>query len=445
MLSETAAGRVAVVLGLLFGLAGAGTSAVAVALPELGHDLGVGTSGAAWVVSGYAVALAVATAVHGRIADLVGIRAPLVVGVLLMAGGALLAALAPTFGVLVTGRVIQGVGAAAVPVLGMALVTARWQGPVRAAALGRIAGLAAATSALGPLIGGGLDAVGGWRWTLTLPIAGLAALPLIWRVAPSNGARGRFDLVGALLVAAAASGLVLLIQSPATGVAVALSGAALLAVGAPAAIAWVRARPDGFLPRAVVTNGVVLRSAVAAAAVPAGWFALLVAVPIALAARGWTPLQVGLVLVPSAVVALAMPRLTAAVLPRLGSARTLLLACPLGGVAVLVAAVGAGAGVPALLVVSVVLVTVAFGLGQPAMVAAVGGAVAPSQLGVALGVAMLVFLAGAGVGAATVGGLTEPLGAGAALAVLALLPACGTVLTLRGIRRPEPRPLPAGV
>jgi MFS family permease len=84
------------------------------------------------VISGYAVALAVLTAVHGRIADIVGVRGPLVAGVVLMATGALVSAAAPSFGWLVAGRVVQGVGAAAVPVLGIALISARWDGAIRA-------------------------------------------------------------------------------------------------------------------------------------------------------------------------------------------------------------------------------------------------------------------------------------------------------------------------
>ena len=116
-----AAGRVATVIGVLFGLAGTGTSAVSVALPELAAGLGVGVASAAWVISGYAVALAVLTAVHGRIADIVGVRGPLVIGVLLMATGALVAATAPTFPVLVAGRVLQVVGAAVVGGLGEVL------------------------------------------------------------------------------------------------------------------------------------------------------------------------------------------------------------------------------------------------------------------------------------------------------------------------------------
>lgn len=433
-----AAGRVATVVGLLFGLAGTGTSAVSVALPELAAGLGVSAAGAAWVISGYAVALAVLTAVHGRIADIVGVRGPLVIGVALMAAGALVAATAPTFAVLLAGRVLQGVGAAAVPVLGMALISARWDGATRAGALGRVIGFAALLGSLGPVLGGALDAAGGWRWTLVLPVAGLLALPMLWRAAPAGGRRERFDVPGAVCVAAAATGLVLLLQSPATGAVVAVVGAALLVTGVPAALARIRARPDGFLPRAIVTDGVVLRSAFAAAAIPAGWFALLVAVPLVLAARGWSPLGVGLVLVPSALLSLLMPRVTGWVLPRWGADRTLAVACPVTVVALLVAALGVATGAPPLLVVAVASLTVAFGIGQPAMILAVSGAVETAQRGVALGVATLVFLAGAGVGAAVVGGLGEVLGISGALSVLVALPVAGTLVMLRQLRAAAP-------
>ncbi len=429
-----AAGRVATVIGVLFGLTSAGTSAVSVALPELAAGLGVGAASAVWVISGYAVALAVLTAVHGRIADIVGVRGPLVIGVVLMATGALVAATAPTFAVLVAGRVLQGVGAAAVPVLGMAIISARWDGATRASALGRVIGFAALLGSLGPVLGGALDAAGGWRWTLVLPVAGLLTLPLLWRAAPQGGRREHFDVPGAVFVAVAATGLVLLLQSPATGAVVAVVGAVLLVTGVPATLARIRTRPDGFLPRTIVTNGVVLRSAFAAAAIPAGWFALLVAVPLVLGARGWSPLGVGLVLVPSALLGLLMPRVTGWVLPRWGADRTLAVACPVTVVALLVAALGAATGAPLLLVVAVASLTVAFGIGQPAMILAVSGAVDAAQRGVALGVTTLLFLAGAGVGAAVVGGLGEVLGISGALSVLVALPVAGTLVMLRQLR-----------
>ena len=73
MSSPTDAGRVAALVGLLFGLAGMGSAAVAVTLPAIAADLGLSTGGASWIISLYALMLAVATAVYGRVADLAGI------------------------------------------------------------------------------------------------------------------------------------------------------------------------------------------------------------------------------------------------------------------------------------------------------------------------------------------------------------------------------------
>lgn len=425
-------GRFAVLLGLLFGLAGTSTSAVTVALPELADALGVSAATAAWIVSGYAVALAVATPTHGRLADMVGIRLPLCLGIGAMAVGAAVAALAPSFPVLMGARLVQGAGSAAIPVLATALVTARFSGTDRAAALGRIAGAAATLSALGPLIGGGLEAVGGWRWALALPVLGAFAILPLWRAAPVAGTGEPIDKQGAVLVAVAASGLVLLIQSPSAGAVAAAVGAVLLAVGGPLLALRVRRHPHGFLPRDIVTNSTVLRSAFAAAAVPASWFALLLGVPLTAAAWGWTPLATGVLLVPAAVVGFVSPSIARALLGQLGARRSIGLACPTAILALLVAALGGVVESPALLAVAVVLVTAAFGVGQPAMISSVGAAVPEGQRGVALGIATLVFLTGASVGAALVGGLSAVVGIPGAFCVLIALPVAGVGALLLG-------------
>ncbi|OLT15810.1 hypothetical protein BJF78_15570 [Pseudonocardia sp. CNS-139] len=203
----------AALLGILFGLTGMSTSAVTVALPEMAADLDISAATAAWMVSGYTVALAVATPTHGRLADMVGIRLPLVLGVGAMALGALAAALAPSFAVLMVARVVQGVGAAAVPVLATALIAARWRPEDQPGALGRVAGMAATLGAFGPLLGGALESLGGWRWALAIPVLGALAIPALRRVAPGGGTGEPIDRSGAVLVAVAASGLVLLLQS----------------------------------------------------------------------------------------------------------------------------------------------------------------------------------------------------------------------------------------
>jgi MFS family permease len=369
--------------------------------------------------------LAVATAVYGRVSDLVGVRLPLAVGVGLMAGGALAGALAPSFGALLAARIVQGAGAAAVPTLGVAIVSRRFSGAARGVALGRVAGIAAAVSCLGPLAGGAIEGLLGWRAVIALPMLGALLLPVLWRSLPTDGSGARLDLVGAVLVAATAAGVVLLVQSPSTGSTVAVVGATLAVLGVPAVAAWVRRRPHGFLPVSVIRNPVVVRSALAAGAVPAAWFALLIAVPAVLVARGWEPWQVGTALIPSAVAGLLAPRVAGPLLDRIGATRALGIAASTAALALLVSAAGAAIGSAVLLVAAVVGVTLAFGLGQPALMASVGDAVEDDVRGVALGVATLFFLVGGGVGSAVVGGLGDVLGMGWALLLLGVLPVGG--------------------
>ena len=175
---------------------------------------------------------------------------------------------------------------------------------------------------------------------------------------------------------------------------------------------------------------------------PAAWFALLIAVPAVLVSRGWQPWQVGVALLPSAVAALAGPRFAGPLLVRVGPTRALGLAATIAATSLLVAALGAHAGSAWLLVTAVVGVTLAFGLGQPALMEAVGSAVSEDVRGVALGIATLFFLVGGSVGSAVVGGLGEVLGMPVALLLLALLPVAGIVALIPQFgRNPVPTPV----
>ena len=426
-------------LGTLFGLAGMGSSSAAIVLPQVAADLDVGVGVAAWTISLYVLMLAVTTAVYGRVSDLVGIRLPLLVGVAMMTGGALVAALAPTYGVLLTARLFQGAGAAAIPTLGVAILSNRYQGELRGLALGRLAGVAAAITCFGPLIGGLLADTLGWRAVMALPILGVGVLPFLWRDLTVGGTGARLDLLGALLVALTAGGLVLLVQSPTTGALVAVVGGLLLLVGVPAVAVWVRRRPDGFLPIDVLRNPTVVRSAVAAGAVPAAWFAQLVGVPVVLVNAGWESWQVGALLLPSVIVALLVPRIVSPLIVRLGGPRTLALAGTIASGSLLLAAVGTAAESGPMLVLAIVLTTVAFGIGQPTLGATVGEAVAGDVRGVALGIATLLFLVGGSVGSAAVAGLGDVIGVPGSLAVLAVLPLLGLAVLSPELRRaPEP-------
>ena len=426
--------RVSVLLGMLFGFAGMGSAAAAMALAPLAEAYDVSMGAAAWTISLYALMLGVGTAVYGRVADLQGPRVPMLVGLSLMTFGALVAALAPTFEVHLVGRLFQGAGAAAVPTLGAAVVTARYAGAVKSSALLRLAGTAAAVTSLGPLAGGLLVDTLSWRFAIALPIVGVLFVPLLWHALFVGGTGARLDFLGAILTALAAGGVVLLLQSPSTGLPVALTGLLLVVLGVPAVAAWVRHRPHGFLPLAVIRNAVVVRSALAAAAIPAAWFAMLVAIPAVLLADGWAAWQVGLALVPSGVVALVMPRVVGTVIARVSAAGALIFSASVAAVALVGCALGAALELPVLMVVSVLGATVSFGIGQPALSYAVSDAVEPGVRGVALGIATLVFMVGGSLGSAVVGGLGPVIGLGASIAVLTALPVLGILLVLPTLR-----------
>lgn len=424
--------RVSLLLGLLFGLAGMGSSSAAIALPLMGPDFGIGVGVAAWTISLYTLMLAVTTALYGRIADLVGVRWPLLIGVSLMTAGALGAAFAPTFETLLVARVFQGAGAAAVPTLGVTAISSRYEGDLRGLALGRLAGMSAAVTCLGPLAGGVVEHFFGWRAVMALPMLGILVLPFIWGALLGEGSGARLDLLGAVLVAVTSGGLVLLVQSPTSGVILAAVGSAMLVLGTPLVAARVKARPHGFLPLAVARNGTVVRSAVAASSIPAAWFAILVAVPAVLVSGGWAPWQVGLLLVPAAALALAVPRIASALLARVGGAWSLALSAAICSGALLVASLGTWQVSALPVVLAVMLTTIAFGIGHPALSASVGDAVNMDTRGVALGIATLLFLVGGSIGSAVVAGVGEIVGIPGSLAILAILPLVSLV-----VLRPE--------
>ena len=409
----------ALLLGSLVGLTGLGSAAVAVALPDLVQDLDVSPDRGAWVISAYAITMAVGTGLYGRGADNAGVRTPLATGVVLLSLGAILAAAAPNYLSLLAARVLQGCGAGAAPVLTYAVIRLKYDGGVRSTALGNLAGAAVAGMALGPIAGGLLTESISWRAAMAVPALALVVLAILWRSLPSGGSGARLDYAGALMVTGLSAGLMLLVQSPALGANASAAGLVLVMVLTPLLWRRVWRRPSGFLPRSVITEPVVIMSALGAAAIPAAWFGLLVGIPAVLAELKWSAVQIGMALLPGAVAAAVVSRRVGRILDAAGAAGSLsrsALACVL---ATLIAAIGA-TGYPCLMMVAMAFVYGAFAIGQPAMSAAIGEVVPARLAGIALGVATLIFFLGGGTGAA-VAGLGGVVGWPWALTLLAVL------------------------
>ena len=181
-------------------------SVVSVALPAMGRSLGAGGGGLSWVVNGYALPLSALLLIGGAAGDTFGRRRLLIIGVAVFALASVLCALAPTLALLVSGRVLQGMGAALLTPNSLAILGASFGGEARGRAVGAWAAIGAAAGAGGPILGGYLIDLVGWRaiFLINLPIA-LAAIALAARFVPRDAivAGRRLDWVGAALAALA--------------------------------------------------------------------------------------------------------------------------------------------------------------------------------------------------------------------------------------------------
>lgn len=286
------------------------TSAVSVVIPQLAGDLGLDTSAAGWVLAAFSVTFPVGTVLFGQLADRLGQQRAWVLGASLFVGGGLFAALSPSFLPIVAGRLVQGVGAGAIPVLTLVRV-ATGDATERASRVGFLTAVVSIHSGAGPLIGGGVAALLGWRGALALPVIALAVAVPIWRDLPDHATDRRVDLPGAGLLLTVIAAPLIALRMLSLG----LSGpvGVLLTVtvlSAAALVVRVRRVPDGLLQRELMTDARLVGAGIAAMSLLAVYLGGMFAVPLLLADRyGLGPLALGLVILPAAVVGTVTARL----------------------------------------------------------------------------------------------------------------------------------------
>ncbi|HEX5333080.1 MAG TPA: MFS transporter [Cellulomonas sp.] len=191
------------------------------ALPSISTDLHAGMIDLQWVMEGYSLVFASLLLLGGTLGDRLGRRRLFLVGLTLFTGGSLVCALAGTLPILMTGRVVQGVGAALLTPQSLAVLRVTFLSEVeRARAIGTWSGVSALGLALGPAIGGPLVTAFGWAsaFWINVPV-GVAALALGARVLPhDDGHHGRIDLLGQVIGTAGVAGAVFaLIEAPSRG------------------------------------------------------------------------------------------------------------------------------------------------------------------------------------------------------------------------------------
>ncbi|WP_337918523.1 MFS transporter [Actinopolymorpha pittospori] len=187
---------------------------VAIALPLMGADLGLERQTLTWVVSAYTLTFGGLMLLGGRIADLIGPRMMVMLGLALFTIASFATGAAQDGVVVLAGRVGQGLGAAMLSPSALSMVVRMFEGDERNRALGIWSALGGGGAAVGVLIGGLLAAGPGWPWVffVNVPI-GVVVFIVLSKVLPSlppveTGQRLGVDVLGALLVTAATGSVI---------------------------------------------------------------------------------------------------------------------------------------------------------------------------------------------------------------------------------------------
>jgi EmrB/QacA subfamily drug resistance transporter len=200
-----------VITGMALFMASLDNLVVSTALPVIRVHLHAGLSGLEWTVNAYTLTFAVLLLPAAATGERFGRRRIFVLGIAVFTAASAVAALAPSIGVLVMARAIQGAGGAMIMPLSLTLLSAAVPRERRNMALGLWGAIGGAAVALGPLVGGAVTT--GWAWQyifwLNVPV-GVLLIPLAWwKLAESRGERARLDLVGVALVSLGLFGVVL--------------------------------------------------------------------------------------------------------------------------------------------------------------------------------------------------------------------------------------------
>lgn len=175
---------------------------VNVAIPAIVDDLGITSTQVQWVQEAYTLVFAALLLLFGSLADRIGRRRLLLIGVGLFAGASLIASFAPTGDLLIVARLVQGVGGAMMLPSTLSLLNATFQGRERGIAFAVWGSTIGGMAAVGPLLGGWLTTSFSWRWAfgINIPLGVIIAIGVLWAVNESRAQNApAVDAVGAVL------------------------------------------------------------------------------------------------------------------------------------------------------------------------------------------------------------------------------------------------------
>ncbi|MGZ4181726.1 MAG: MFS transporter [Solirubrobacteraceae bacterium] len=203
-------------LTLLAAILGSGVatidgSIVNVALPAIEHDLGGGLSAQQWISNLYLLTLGSFILIGGSLADIYGERRVFTIGVAAFGVFSLVCASAPTIGVLLAARALQGLAGALLVPSSLAVIVATFAPQQRGAAIGTWTAWGGIASIVGPLAGGWIVDNASWRWIFAINaplIIGTLVLVSVAVPAGTQSVKRSVDYLGAMLCAVGLGGVV---------------------------------------------------------------------------------------------------------------------------------------------------------------------------------------------------------------------------------------------
>jgi EmrB/QacA subfamily drug resistance transporter len=364
---------------------------VSVAMPSMARGLHARLSSLQWVVDAYALALAALLLVSGSLADRFGRRRLFVLGLLVFAASSLCCALAPSAGLLIAARAVQGAGAAAMFATNTALLSTTYHGRDRGVAFGVWGAATGAAAAIAPVLGGLLIEAFDWRaiFLVNLPIALLAIVMARTVLAESRGQEHAIDWLGAGSFTAFAAALTFALIHGGDASWHATTTLVAFAVAALAVVAFIvieLRRRQPLIDMALLGDPSFATLMLAAVVLSAGAFAP------ALYTQLWlqsilklSAIDAGLVIAPLAAVAFAVSAGVGRYMHRIPPQVPLgvgLLA--IGAGSLLRTSIGAGSGW-GVLIPGLIVTGLGVGLASPVLVSAALAAVAHERAGMASG------------------------------------------------------------
>jgi EmrB/QacA subfamily drug resistance transporter len=391
--------------------------ALNLSIPGMARELHTSTTDMQWAISGFMLALGSFLIPGGRLGDILGRRRMLITGTVIFGLSSLAGGLAPSAGFLIAARLVQGMGAAILFPLSIAVVTNTFPEDRRKRAIGNLYGLAAAATAVGPFVGGALTELLSWRWVLLINVPTAAiAIALMVRSVPESRDETvprQIDFSGLAAVALGIGAVTFAVDrgdawgwGSARTIGLFAAGAALLA----GFVAIERRARFPLVDLSLFRNrrfvSVTLLGMVANIAFVVTTFAATVYLQ---DVRGYSPLEGGFIfLAASAMQAIAGP-LSGRLAERFNIPRTMLVAIGIGAIGLLVIAAGLGIGLYA---VALSVFGLGYGLCWAMLSVGTQTVVPQDRAGEASGVSLSIVIGMAGLAVAVVASLIEIVAAG---------------------------------